>query len=149
MDKVRAVLPDADDDTHRLICAIAGLLAHVGHCEQDYSPAEEAKIREELGRVHVLNGAAVDAICAALRTDMGRMTSDGDHAFCRDVRELCTTDGRIEVLEALVEVAAADGRLSLTETNYLRRLVPSLGLTQSDYVAVQARHRDKLTVLER
>nr|MCU0677346.1 TerB family tellurite resistance protein [Myxococcota bacterium] len=70
-----------------------------------------------------------------------------DLAHAAVVRELLDRDGRLEVLDTLLEVAAADGVIATSETNLLRRLATALGLTQADYTALQSRHRDKLGVL--
>ena len=43
-----------------------------------------------------------------------------------------------------VELAAADESLSLPETNMLRQLTKSLGLSQQDYLDLQERHRQHL-----
>jgi tellurite resistance protein len=50
-------------------------------------------------------------------------------------------------LDVLVDLAAADGELSLAETDLLRRTTAALGLSPDEYLASQARHRDKLKVL--
>jgi uncharacterized tellurite resistance protein B-like protein len=56
---------------------------------------------------------------------------------------------RREMLDVLVDLGAADGELSLAETDLLRRTTSALGLTPEDYLASQTRHRDKLKLLRR
>jgi uncharacterized tellurite resistance protein B-like protein len=104
-------------------------------------------VRGELQRIHYLSPAGVDAICAVLAEDIVDLAQAGDQAWTRELRELGERELRVETLDALIEIAASDHKLSLNETNYLRRLTTSLGLTQADYDGLQARHRDKLTVL--
>ena len=52
------------------------------------------------------------------------------------------------MLDALVDLAAADGRVTMNETNVLRQITTSLGLSQSDYNEAQARHKDRLSILK-
>ncbi|MFW5740215.1 MAG: TerB family tellurite resistance protein, partial [Myxococcota bacterium] len=66
------------------------------------------------------------------------------HMFTRDLKELTEPHVRREILDVLVDLAAADGEIALPEVNLLRQLTTALGLTQADYNASQARHRDKL-----
>lgn len=140
-------LPKTDEATRRVVTAIAGLLACVAFSDHVMSPEEERSIRVELGRIHGLDAFAVNAITDVVKAEARRLSAEGDQLFARDIRELCEREQRVEVLDAVLEIAAADGRLTLDETNYLRRLATKLGLSQEEYVLVQERHRDKLTVL--
>ena len=139
-------LPNEDVDTRRLVAAIAGLLAAVADADGVYAPSEERTIREELRRVHVLSDGGVEAVVMLLRTHLRALGQD-DLGHAAVARALLDRDGRLEVLDTLLEVAAADGVVSTPETNLLRRLATALGLTQADYTALQSRHRDKLGVL--
>ncbi len=144
---VRLSLPEADEDTRAIVTATAGLLACVAYADRDFSDAEEREVHEVLGRIHGLHLRGVEAICGVLREEIVALGSAGDQVWARVLRERGDRALRCEVLEVLVDIAAADGELSLAETNYLRRLAPSLGLIQADYDAAQERHKDKLTVL--
>jgi uncharacterized tellurite resistance protein B-like protein len=140
-------LPNEDADTRRLVGALAGLLAAIADADGVYDPSEEVTIRQELRRVHVLSDGGVEAVLALLRTHLRALSQD-DLGHAGIVRELLDRDGRIEVLDTLLEVAAADGVITTSETNLLRRLSTALGLTQDDYTALQSKHRDKLAVFQ-
>lgn len=146
---VRAELPNADEETRRLVTAVAGLLACVAYADREYSDAEATKIRTELARVHGLAPESVEALSRVLRDEMKGLAMAGAQLWCRELVELGDRNLRWEVLEVLVELAASDSEISLAETNYLRRLATSLGFAQPDYDALQERHRDKLAVLRR
>ncbi|MEM9071895.1 MAG: TerB family tellurite resistance protein [Myxococcota bacterium] len=145
---VAELLPDADDDTRSLVVALAGLLASVAFADGDYHPREQATVLRELRRIQMLPVGAAKTIAGLLDERIKAVTAGGDQTWARTIKEGLEREGRLEVLDALLEIAAADGELSTAETNYLRRLAPKLGLTQADYVALQSRHRDKLAVLE-
>ena len=53
------------------------------------------------------------------------------------------------VLGALVDLAAADESINLAETNLLRQITKSLGLSQQDYLDAQQHHRQHLDSLKR
>jgi uncharacterized tellurite resistance protein B-like protein len=144
---VAAAMPDADEDTHRIVAAITGLLAQVAYADRDYAPEEEQRIREELARVRELDGSGVAAIIAVLREHVGHVSAVEVPWHARALRELCDRSFRLQILDVLVDVAAADGEISLAETNVMRHTATALGLTQDDYNQAQARHRDKLSVL--
>jgi uncharacterized tellurite resistance protein B-like protein len=144
---VEQYLAHADDATRRIVTAVAGLLAKVAYADGHYSVQEEATIQKELSRVHGLSQAGVDAICGLLADQISHVALLGDHDWTRDLRELADRELRVEVLEVLVEMAVADRELKHDEQTQLRRLAKALSLTQDDYNALQAKHRDKLSTL--
>ena len=97
--------------------------------------------------MHGLSPAGVDAICGLLADQISYVALLGDHDWTRDLRELAERELRLEVLEVLVEMAVADQVLKHEEQTQLRRIAKALSLTQDEYNAVQAKHRDKLSTL--
>jgi uncharacterized tellurite resistance protein B-like protein len=144
---VAKYLVEADDATRRIVTAVAGLLAKIAYADGDYSAQEEATIRQELSRVHGLSQAGVDAICGLLADQISHVALLGDHDWTRDLRDLADRALRLEVLEVLVEMAVADQVLKQDEQVQLRRIAKALNLTQDEYNALQAKHRDKLSTL--
>jgi uncharacterized tellurite resistance protein B-like protein len=148
LELVRRELPDADDATCLVVTAMAGLLGAVAYADRDYTDAEELRVRAELARVQGMTERGTDAICGALRAHIVEVSTVETPRYCRALMEFGDRDLRYEILGVLVEVAAADGRISAVETNMLRQLTKSLGLSQDDYTALQARYRERLSVLE-
>ncbi|HYQ44289.1 MAG TPA: TerB family tellurite resistance protein [Polyangiaceae bacterium] len=141
-------LPGADPETISVVTSIAGLLGTVAYADRDYSAAEEARVRAELLRVQGMTESGVDAICKTLRTHIVEISAVETPRFTRALLELADEDLRREVLGAMVELAAADESITLAETNVLRQLTTSLGLSQQDYLELQQRHREHLNILK-
>ncbi len=146
-DTVRAHLRGADDDSVRIVTAIAGLLATVAYADREWSDKEEQRLRAELGRVNGLEADGVAAIQSALRENVVEISTTQTPHYTRDLRALADRDLRLEVLDVLVDLAAADGSISFDEVTVLRNTATALGLTQDDYNAIQDRYRDKLSFL--
>jgi uncharacterized tellurite resistance protein B-like protein len=144
---VRAEMSDSDDVGTRIVAAITGLLGAIAYADRQYAPIEEVRIRDQLGRVKGLTSTGVDAICSVLREHIVEISTVEAPIYARELLELADQDLRLEVLDALVDLAAADNQITVSETNVLRLTATALGLTQDDYNASQARHRDKLKVL--
>jgi uncharacterized tellurite resistance protein B-like protein len=144
---VRAHLRGADDDSVRIVTAIAGLLATVAYADREWSDKEEQRLRAELGRVNGLEADGVAAIQSALRENVVEISTTQTPHYTRDLRALADRDLRLEVLDVLVDLAAADGSISFDEVTVLRNTATALGLTQDDYNAIQDRYRDKLSFL--
>lgn len=144
---VRENMAEADEVTARIVIAIAGLLGTVAYADRRYAPEEERRIRQELERIQGLTPAGVDAVCRALREHIVEISTIEAPFYARELLALADRELRLEVLNALVDLAAADDEITVAETNLLRLSATALGLTQEDYNACQARHRDKLKVL--
>jgi uncharacterized tellurite resistance protein B-like protein len=144
---VAAHMPGADQDAVRIVTAIAGLCAGVAHADRDFSAEEERRIRSELRRIQALEPRGADAILDSLRAHLVHHATTLAPRYTRELRELADRDLRVEVLELLVDLAAADGTISHSEVTLLRRTATALGLSQADYNEAQAKHRDKLGYL--
>lgn len=145
---VRAHVAAPDEDTLKIIVAAAGLLGTVAYADRDYSEVEERRIRTELARVPKLSGAAMDAVCAVLREQIVSVATVEAPIYARALRELTELEQRLQILDILVDLAAADEEISVAETNVLRQTTTALGLSQDDYNASQLRHRDKIRALK-
>ena len=114
-----------------------------------YSEAEEARVRRELERVHGMTAAGIAAISAVLREHVIEVSTVQAPRYSRMLLDLCDRELRVEVLDTLVELAAADGVIETAEVNVLRLLTTSLGLSQDDYNAAQTKHRERIKILGR
>jgi uncharacterized tellurite resistance protein B-like protein len=145
---VRAHMSGADEDTVRMVTALAGLLACVAYADRQYTESEREQVRSVLSGLQGLPRAGVEAVCALLDENISALAATAFQNYLRDLRELADHDTRMQVLEVLMELAAADDVVSTPETNLLRRTASGLGLSADDYHQVQARYRDKLSVLK-
>jgi uncharacterized tellurite resistance protein B-like protein len=145
---VREHMPEDDEATRELVAAVAGLLVCVAYADRAFSDGEQAHVREVLARVAELSERGAAAIFAVLQRQGALIAVGNMHVYTRHLREHAELELRREVLEALLDLAASDGAISLTESDLLRRTAASLGLTQDDYLHAQAKHRDRLSVLK-
>ena len=144
---VQRELPSADAETVQVVTALTGLLGAVAYADRDFSAAEEQRLLVELGRIQGMSAPGARAIAAALREHVLAISSVGIPLFCRTLRELGDRELRVEVLDALLGLAAADGSIEHAEVNVLRQVTGSLGLSQDDYNDAQTRYRDQLAAL--
>lgn len=144
---VQSHLPDADDETVRIVTAITGLLGAVSYADLVLKPDEEEHIRHVLSRVNGLAPHSVDSLLGAVRAAAPEASQIHMHRLARDLHELTDRALRLEVLDTLVDLAASDDDLNFEETRYLRQVTSALGLSPDDYNASQQRHREKLSVL--
>jgi uncharacterized tellurite resistance protein B-like protein len=140
-------LPNADPAAVRIIAALAGLLAAVGYADRRFTEPELQHVRKILARVEGMSRSGTESIMEVLRTGAAEASDIHMHHFARDLRELTDREFRLDVLDMLLDLAAADDEVTFAETKYLRQVTSSLGLSPDDYNISQDRHRDKLSVL--
>jgi uncharacterized tellurite resistance protein B-like protein len=140
-------MPGADADTAAIVGATAGLLATVAHADRAYTEAEREAVRDALSKVQGLDLGALTAIEELLAERIAELAHEPLQSFTRVLYEKLERTARVEVFEALMDLAAADEVLDMNETNLLRRIARALGLSDPEYAASQARHRERLSIL--
>jgi uncharacterized tellurite resistance protein B-like protein len=140
-------MPQSDAETAALVGAVAGLMSTVAHADRVYTDEERFHVRTALERMHALSAGSAAAISELLETRMAELAHESLQTYTRILYEGMERGGRLEVLDVLMDLAAADDVLSTEETNLLRRIARALGLSDDEYLASQQRHRDKLGVL--
>lgn len=131
-DPAPAQLPDTDA---RL--ALTALLVRVARSDHDYSAAERARILTIITTRYGLDDADRDALLSDAET---LETEAPDTVrFTRAIKEAVPYEDRLAVVEALWQVALADGTRAQEEDALLRLVSNLLGVTDMD--SAQARQR--------
>lgn len=144
---VRRDVPEATAETAAVVGAVAGLLAFVAYADRAYHEAERATVQRVLGRLHGLPPHASEAVSALLESRIRELAAEPLQLYTRVLYDHTEREARVELLGVLMELAAADDVLSMDETHGLRRIAKLLGLSQDEYLAAQAAHRGRLSVL--
>jgi uncharacterized tellurite resistance protein B-like protein len=144
---VQKTVPGASEQDAAIVASVAGLLAFVAYADRQYSDEEQQVVCAALARVNGLPVSAGEAASSLLGARIAELAHESLPTYTRVLYELTDRTARLELFEVLMDVAVADHVLSMDETNALRRIANLLGLSEQDYLAVQGRHRDRLSVL--
>ncbi|MBC7132850.1 MAG: TerB family tellurite resistance protein [Roseovarius sp.] len=125
-------LPDADA---RL--ALAALMVRLARADGHYDAEERARITAILAARYALGPGAAEA----LRADAEALEAEAPDTvrFTRAIKDAVPHEARAEVVEALWQVALADGAREAHEDSLIRLVTNLLGL--SDIESAQARQR--------
>jgi uncharacterized tellurite resistance protein B-like protein len=145
---IATALPDADDETRSIVTAVAGLFGCVSYADLEFSGAEHRVVEASLATIHGISERDAQAILAAVQENIVHVSTVEAPRYARTLKQLGDRDLRVHVLDMLLDVAAADHDLAHAEVVFLRQITTSLGLEQSDYNTLQARHREKLSLLK-
>jgi len=145
---VKRHVPKTSADDAALIGAVAGLLATVAYADRKYDPAEKAVIADLLSRIGDFSHAAVDAVLELFDSHIAALAHESLQTYTRVLYETMTREARLSMLDVLLDLAAADDEVSMSETNLLRRIARELGLSDDEYVSLQERYKQRLSVLQ-
>ena len=125
-------LPDADA---RL--ALGALLVRLARADGHYSPEEARRILRILRTRYALDEAEAEA----LRADCEVMEAEAPDTvrFTRAIKDAVSYEDREAVIEALWEIALADGQREAEEDALMRMVAPMLGVSDPD--SARARQR--------
>jgi uncharacterized tellurite resistance protein B-like protein len=131
-DPAPAPLPD---DDARL--ALTALLVRVARSDNDYSANERARIKSIIDARYGLSQSDRDALLEGAET----LESEAPDTvrFTRAIKDAVPYEDRRAVVEALWQVALADGSRAKEEDALLRLVANLLGITDMD--SAQARQR--------
>ncbi len=117
--------------------ALGALLVRMARADNDYAPAEVARIDLILARRYGLDATAA----AALRTECEEIEAEAPDTvrFTRAIKDKVPYDDRLKVIEALWQVVLVDDRRDAMEDAQMRQIAPLLGV--SDIDSNQARLR--------
>lgn len=144
---ITAAMPHADQDTRRIVVAIAGLLGCVSYADRKFGETEKQLATNLLQTVHGVGTSGAWAILAALEQHIIHVATVEAPRYARTLKDLGDRELRLHVLDMLLDVAAVDHHLSHHEVVVLRQVTTALGLLQSDYNDLQSKHKDKLGTL--
>ncbi|MDZ7710989.1 MAG: TerB family tellurite resistance protein [Roseovarius sp.] len=127
-------LPDADA---RL--ALSALMVRLARADGCYDAEEHARITRILSQRYGLDDAGAGALCAEAEVLEGE--APDTVRFTRAIKEAVPHEARAEIIEALWQVALADGAREAHEDSLIRLVASLLGLTDQE----SARARQKVT----
>ena len=134
--RLAAPAPDPLSDTDARV-ALGALLVRLARADNDYAPAEKARIDEILSRRYGLSGeAAADlrAQCEALEAE-----APDTVRFTRAIKEAVPHEARLGVISAMWSIVLTDGSRDPQEDRLMRMVAPLLGVTDQESHAERLR----------
>ena len=132
--------PSPEDHGHALRLAAAVLLVEVMRADPAIGEAERAAVRSALGRRYSLVDAEVQQL-VDLAEQEARRANDFFH-FTSRLNDHCSQPDKIALVEAMWEVAYADGLLDASENHVISKVAGLLHVTHGEYIAAKMRAKE-------
>ena len=146
--RIVAALEDLDPARARFLAAFAYGLSRGAHADSTVCVNETKTMQEivqKLGHLPEVQAVLVVEIAGNQAQLIG---GTENYLVTREFREIATEDQRIELLDCLFAVAAADGAISTIEESQAGQIAKELGFTQPEYASALSVHSDHRAVLQ-
>lgn len=129
---VRSLLPHDEAVVIRYIVVVAALLARTAFADGRVLGSERARLRTLFEHIEQLPNEGIDALIVCLEKEASRLQANEMEACYGEIRALCNHEERIQVLQRLVEVAQADGRIHARESQMLHAVASELSIAPEE-----------------
>jgi|TARA_B100001971_G_scaffold40041_1_gene35096 uncharacterized tellurite resistance protein B-like protein len=131
----------------RFLAAFAYVLSRVAHADSHISEEETESMREVVQKLGHLPEAQALLVVEIAKSQARLFGGTENYLVTREFREIATATQRLELLDCIFAVAAADGSISAIEESQAGQIAKELGFTQPDYASALAAHAEHRTVL--
>ena len=125
---------------HALRLAAAVLLVEVMRADPAVGPAERQAVRDALRRRFALPDDEVQQLLDLAEQEAKR-SNDFFH-FTSRINELCSQPDKVALVEAMWQVAYADGELDAGENHVISKVAGLLHVTHGEYIAAKMRAKE-------
>ena len=133
----------------RFFAAFAYVLARVADADLEIEDAELAEIERILVRVAGVDTSEATLIGRIASAHVEDVGATQNYIVTREFRDLSSRAERIQLIECLFGVAAADETITGDETTEVLAIAQEIGLTRQEGLAIRSRFRDQLAELRR
>jgi uncharacterized tellurite resistance protein B-like protein len=145
--RIAAVLDGFPPDRARLYACFAYVLARVAGADLRIRDGERAAMEETLIRCAGIPAAEARVVSDIAQGEVERLGATNNYIVTREFGRLSTTDEKLQLLECLFAVAAADDVITGDESSEITLIAKEIGLAHADVLAVRSRFREKLAEL--
>jgi uncharacterized tellurite resistance protein B-like protein len=135
-------------DQARYLAAFAYMLGRVANADRVISDRESATMEEivgEKGRLPTEQAVLVVELAKRQNRLFGHIE---DFLVSREFNEIADRNQKLDLLDCLFSVSAAEGGISTMEDQEIRQISSELLLEHRDFIDIRLRYRDKLNVLK-
>lgn len=145
--KIVARLEAMPPERARHVAAFAYVLSRVAHADLDVSPEESERMERIVQRLGHLPEDQAVLVVEIAKAQNRLLGGTEDFLVTREFAAIATPEERRELLEALFEVAAADGSISSQEEGRIKQIASELQFSHGQYIEALAGWREHREVL--
>ena len=148
-DTVRRIVEALDrlpPERARYLAGFAFVLSRVARADQGIADPETQAMERALVAHGGLPEEQAIVVVQMAKTQSLLFGGTDDYSVTKELGRGATRQQKLELLECLFAVSAADGMVRVIEENVVRQITDELGLDHSEFVAARARYRAQRAV---
>ena len=135
------------DDEVKLITGLSGLLGKLAYSDRNISDDELAVAKKVLTAKTSISPELFDKVLQIVKQHTLELVGLEDHLYLKLLNEISSKDEKLEILESLFALAAADSKICSAEERDLSVISKGLRLAHEEYIVIKRRYSDSLASL--
>ena len=148
MKRIVAELEALPEDRARYLAAFAYILGRVAHADSTITDEETQKMREILQVLGHLPESQAVLVVEVAKGQVRLFGGTENFLVSRRFREMSTPEQRLELLDCVFAVSAADESITVIEEGQARQISKELGLTHEDFLVARAAYLEHVEALK-
>ena len=149
LEEIERALASLGPERARYLACFAYILTRPARADHQVTDEEAARMQRIVAAHTGATAEQAALIVGVAREAARRSGGTEDYLVTREFERLATREDKLELLNALFEVSAADASILTVEDNEVRRVASELRLEHADYIRVRRQHLQHLEVFRR
>ncbi len=147
--RIAEALDQMEPERARYVSGFAYVLSRVARADLNISEIESREMERLVAGHGGMPEVQAILVVQIAKTQQKLFGSTEDFLVTREFNKIAVREQKLELLDCLFAVAAADGVVSGAEDDAIRQVARELTLEHPDFIAVRSRYRDFLAVLKK
>lgn len=148
IDRVEQALAGMEPSRARYLACFTYILTRSARADHDVTDGEAREMERIVAAQGDISQDRAAAVIAVARTQALRSGGTDDFLVTREFNLLASREQKIALVDSLFDVSGVDRSILTVEDNEIRRVANELKLEHGDYIAIRARHRSNLAVMQ-
>ena len=149
LEEIEQALASLGPERARYLACFAYILTRPARADHTVTDDEAFRMQRIVKESAGVTDDQAASIVRIAREAAQRSGGTEDYLITREFERLATRDEKLQLLDALFSISAADASILTVEDNEIRRVASELKLEHGDYIAVRRKHLEHLEVFRR
>ena len=149
LEEIESVLAGLGAERARQLACLAYILTRPARADHQVTDGEAAQMQQIVMRHTGVSEPQAAAIVRVAREAARQSGGTEDFLITREFGRTATREEKLDLLECLFEISAADASILTVEDNEVRRVASELKLEHADYISVRRKFLEHLEVIRR
>jgi uncharacterized tellurite resistance protein B-like protein len=146
--KIVDALDRLEPERARYLAAFGYILSRIARADLKVSPEETRAMERAVMEHGGLSEEQAIIVIQIAKHQNALFGATEDFLVTREFNKISTREQKLQLVDCLYSVAAAEHLISVMEDNEIRKVASELGLDHPEVIAVRSRYRDRLSVLQ-